>query len=88
MDITPLLQDAQKRLQEQQVPTRMQNSQGWCQSTVIGILSHPRYKGEAQYNRTQLTDAHCPHGARGLKDLRPGNGRGRKVRGRPRSGLP
>jgi site-specific DNA recombinase len=70
----------QKRLQEQQVPTRKQNTQGWCQSTVIGILSHPRYKGEAQYNRTQLTDAHRPRGARGLKDLRPGNGRGRQVR--------
>jgi site-specific DNA recombinase len=70
----------QKRLTEQHVPTRRPNRYGWAQSTVIGILRSPLYKGEALYNRTQLADTRRPRGPRSLKDLRPGNGRGRAAR--------
>jgi site-specific DNA recombinase len=70
----------QRRLLEEGVPTRKAHTQGWAQSTVIDILRSPLYKGEARYNRTQIADVHRPHGARGFKDLRPGNGRGRAVR--------
>jgi site-specific DNA recombinase len=70
----------QKRLTEQHVPTRRPNRYGWAQSTVIGILHSPLYKGEALYNRTQLADTRRPRGPRSLKDLRPGNGRSRAAR--------
>src|SRR5713101_4581335 len=70
----------QKRLTEQHVPTRGPNQYGWAQSTVIGILRSPLYKGEALYNRTQLADTRRPRGPRSLKDLRPGNGRSRAAR--------
>jgi len=70
----------QRRLLEQQIPTRKAHTQGWAQSTVIDILRSPLYKGEARYNRTQLAEAHRPHGKRGFKDQRPGNGRGRILR--------
>ena len=70
----------QKRLTEQHVPTRRPNQYGWAQSTVIGILRSPLYKGEALYNRTQLADTWRPRGPRSLKDLRPGNGRSRAAR--------
>jgi site-specific DNA recombinase len=70
----------QRRLLEQEVPTRKAHTQGWAQSTVIDILRSPLYKGEARYNRTQSADVRRPRGMRGLKDLRPGNGRGRTVR--------
>jgi site-specific DNA recombinase len=70
----------QKRLTERHVPTRGPNQYGWAQSTVIGILHSPLYKGEALYNRTQLADTRRPRGPRSLKDLRPGNGRSRAAR--------
>jgi site-specific DNA recombinase len=70
----------QKRLTEQQVPTRGQNTQGWCQSTVIEILRNPIYKGEAIYNRYQAGDAHRPRMKRGHKDQPPGNLRSRQER--------
>ena len=52
----------QKRLTEQHVPTRGPNQYGWAQSTVIGLLRSPLYKGEALYNRTQLADTWRPRG--------------------------
>jgi len=70
----------QKRLTERGVPTRHRNTQGWCQSTVIGMLRNPLYKGEAFYNRTQRADARRARGPRGLKDVRPGNLRSRGLR--------
>jgi site-specific DNA recombinase len=70
----------QKRLTEQQVPTRGHNTQGWCQSTVIEILRNPIYRGEAIYNRYQTHDAHRPRMERGHKDQPPGNLRGRRER--------
>ena len=70
----------QRRLLEHRVPTRKAHTQGWAQSTVVDILRSPLYKGEAWYNRKQKADAHRPHGARGFKDRRPGNGRGRMLR--------
>lgn len=70
----------QHRLMTLQVPTRNSNSQGWCQSTVINILRNPLYKGEGWYNRTQRGDARRPRMQTSLKDLRPGNGRGRVPR--------
>jgi len=42
----------EKRLVTQRVPTRAGNKRGWCQSTVIGILRNPLYKGEGYYNRS------------------------------------
>lgn len=70
----------QKRLTEQQVPTRAQNTQGWCQSTVIEILRNPAYRGEAIYNRYQARDAQRPRMERGHKDRHPGNLGGRQER--------
>jgi site-specific DNA recombinase len=77
----------QKRLTEQRVPTRGQNGQGWCQSTVIEILRNPIYQGKALYNRYQPGDAHRPRMERGHQDQRPGNLRGAR-NGLPRNGLP
>jgi site-specific DNA recombinase len=70
----------QKRLTEQQVPTRGYDTQGWCQSTVIEILRNPIYQGEAIYNRYQTHDAHRPRMERGHKDQHPGNLRSRRER--------
>jgi site-specific DNA recombinase len=70
----------QHRLIDGHVPTRAVNGQGWCQSTVIKILRNPLYKGEAWYNRTQRGDVRRPRMASGMKDVRPGNGRGRILR--------
>jgi len=72
----------QKRLTERQVPTRGNNTQGWCQSSVIKILRNPLYKGEAAYNRSQQADTTRPRGSKGLKDIRPGNNRSRIARPR------
>ena len=44
------------------------------------MLRNPLYKGEASYNRTQQSDARRARGARGLKDVRPGNLRSRSFR--------
>lgn len=70
----------QHRLIDDHVPTRTVNGQGWCQSTVIKILRNPLYKGEAWYNRTQRADVRRPRMTSGMKDVRPGNGRGRGLR--------
>jgi site-specific DNA recombinase len=70
----------QKRLTEQQTPTRGHNTQGWCQSTVIEILRNPIYRGEAVYNRYQTHDARRPRMERGHKDQHPGNLRSRRER--------
>jgi len=72
----------QKRLTERQVPTRGNNTQGWCQSSVIKILRNPLYKGEAAYNQSQQADTTRPRGSKGLKDIRPGNNRSRIARPR------
>jgi site-specific DNA recombinase len=72
----------EKRLVTQRVPTRAGNKRGWCQSTVIGILRNPLYKGEGYYNRTMAVDARRPHKEAGFKDRRPGNLRGRAERPR------
>jgi site-specific DNA recombinase len=69
----------QRRLLEHHVPTRKAHTQGWAQSTVVDILRSPLYKGDAWYNRKQKTDASRPHGTRGFKDRRQGNGRGRML---------
>ncbi len=71
----------EKRLVTQRVPTRAGlTRQGWCQSTVIGILRNALYKGEGYYNRTMAVDARRPHKEKGFKDRRPGNLRGRVER--------
>jgi site-specific DNA recombinase len=70
----------QKRLTEQQAPTRGHNTQGWCQSTVIEILRNPIYRGEAIYNRYQTHDARRPRMEGGHKDQHPGNLRSRRER--------
>ena len=70
----------QQRLTDQGRPTRGPNAQGWAQSSVIHILRNPIYKGEAWYNRTQVTDVRRPRLQTSLKDLRPGNRRGRTLR--------
>jgi site-specific DNA recombinase len=73
----------EKRMVLQGVPTRGGPAhQGWCQSTVSGILRNPIYKGEGYYNRTRAVDARHPYRASGLNDRRPGNGRGRTERPR------
>jgi site-specific DNA recombinase len=72
----------QKRLTDRQIPTRGNNTQGWCQSSVIKILRNPLYKGEAAYNRSQQADTTRPRGPKGLKDIRPGNNRSRIARPR------
>jgi site-specific DNA recombinase len=69
-----------KRLNEHGVPTRKGRPSGWWQSTVVNILVDSRNKGEAYYNRTMVVDARHPRGRMGLKDLRPGNGRGQSFR--------
>ena len=77
----------EQRLVTQQVPTRRGARIGWRQSTVLGILRSPLYKGEAFYNRTMATDAHRPHLQKSFKDRRPGNLRSRTQRPRE-SGSP
>jgi site-specific DNA recombinase len=72
----------QRRLTALQVPTRAINHQGWCQSPIIDLLRNPIYKGEGWYNRTQRGDATRPRLQTRMKDLRPGNGRGRISRPR------
>jgi site-specific DNA recombinase len=72
----------QERLTKQDVSTRGNNTQGWAQSTVIKILSNPFYKGEGYYNRYETADARRPRMKRGFKDIRPGNGRSRRLRPR------
>jgi hypothetical protein len=72
----------EKRLVTQGVPARTRNRTGWRQSSVIGILRNPLYRGEAYYNRTMAVDAKRPHKSKGLKDYRLGNLRGRAERPR------
>jgi site-specific DNA recombinase len=72
----------QQRLTEQRVPTRGANKRGWAQSSVIKMLRHPLYKGEAIYNRTQGSDVYRPYRTRSFKEQRPGKGRGRMARPR------
>jgi site-specific DNA recombinase len=72
----------EQRLVAQGVPTRRGKWQGWQQSSVIGILHSPLYKGEAYYNRTMAVDARRPHLEKGWKDCRPGNRRSRAQRPR------
>lgn len=70
----------QNRLAEKAIPTRKENTRGWCQSTVIGILRNSIYKGETYYNRTQAVDVKQAKGDAGYKRLRPGNLNGRGER--------
>jgi site-specific DNA recombinase len=72
----------QRRLVEQETPTRKQNTQGWAQSSVVKILSSSIYKGETFYNRTHYVDVKRARGKAGYKDLRPGNLKGRANRPR------
>jgi site-specific DNA recombinase len=70
----------EQRLVAQGVPTRRGKRRGWQQSSVIGILHSPLYKGDAYYNRTMAVDARRPHLEKGWKDCRPGNRRSRAQR--------
>jgi site-specific DNA recombinase len=70
----------QQRLTAQHVPTRGTNTQGWAQSRVIRILSHPIDTGTAGYNRSQVADARRPRLQTSLKELRPGHRRSRTRR--------
>jgi site-specific DNA recombinase len=72
----------EKRLVTQGVLARARNRTGWRQSSVIGILRSPLYRGEGYYNRTMAVDAKRPHKSKGLKDYRLGNLRGRAERPR------
>ncbi len=68
-----------ERLNTRSVPTR--GGQGaWRQSTVSDILRKEVYCGQTFYNRTMAVDAKRGHMARGFKDQRPGNLRGRANR--------
>lgn len=70
----------EQRLATRGVPTRAGHPRGWRQSSVIGILRNPLYKGEGYYNRTMAVDARQPSKGKGFKDYRPGNQRSRAER--------
>src|SRR5215472_17194337 len=73
---------SEHRLHERAIPSRAGPANGWQHSRVRTILPRPRSQGHGSDTRTNPAPAHRPTRGKGLKDRRPGNAHGRRLRPR------